>query len=337
MRRGANWMGRLQKVWGLVAALGCCTASAQGTEGGLRFLRQNQLLSGEFGRLTGEEPALATAEAIAAFRALGLEADGAVLSARLFLIGSTSPVDSELVLARSRALAGSPWQSPQPSLTAHAQGFEAADALHSALSLQLLSAAGLTHLSEAASLARAISALAPADGCYRVAGDGPSLSTTAEVVRALRDYTFIGDVHVTLPRVVGCLLQRQRSGGEFGDPATTALVTLALLSAPGGERAGGLLGSAVPSRGTVAGRLLGARRSRDGARLACARRFRTRLADRDRRVGARDRGSLRSRAAGGQSGPRGAGDREPFSQSCAGDDGARRRDAGERLASHQGG
>src|SRR5712691_100082 len=122
------------RVWlarGCVAAL--LSASAARTDPlsqGVGFLLQNQSATGGFGEARGEEPFVATSEALESLRALSFGERNEAQNAELFFASQAAPLDSELALRRQLALVSTPWALSAFVAATNGPGFDAEDALH---------------------------------------------------------------------------------------------------------------------------------------------------------------------------------------------------------------
>src|SRR5688572_17724793 len=105
--------GHMKQVrsWGalVVVLLLSSAAAAEPVGAGLQFLRGQQDAEGRYGAFTGEEPLVATPEALWALRSLGLGASPQAQAAEFYLALQPPALDSELELRRAAALAPTPF------------------------------------------------------------------------------------------------------------------------------------------------------------------------------------------------------------------------------------
>src|SRR5207244_3567035 len=189
---------------------------------------------------TGEDPIVATSEALETLRTVDLGASPKALNAELFLATAAPVLDSDLEQRRTLALASTPWAPPRVSRLGHGPGFDAPDALHTALTLRVLHARGQVPAREEKELAISLWAfgIPRTDRCWGFADEDSSVELTAEVVAALRDYTSLdGRINFAYQSGIACLKAAQRADGSFGSTSATASAVLALLEASGGNAA----------------------------------------------------------------------------------------------------
>ncbi|MBZ4420466.1 CARDB domain-containing protein [Myxococcus sp. RHSTA-1-4] len=231
MKQNASWV----VVWLLALLATAVQAEPVGT--GVAFLLGSQDADGGFGGTRGEEPGVATPEVLEALRAVGLGASAEALRAELFFASARGERDSELVLRRQLALAQAGFPFYFSPLMGHAAGFEAPDVLHRALTLRAWQRTGQAPVLPVSQLAQELALAAGQDGCFSYADNEVSVSLTAEVVLALRHYSYIPLVGAKLGTSLECLKAVQGPGGSFGSVGDTALAVLALLGAPGTHEA----------------------------------------------------------------------------------------------------
>ncbi|HYV49245.1 MAG TPA: CARDB domain-containing protein [Myxococcaceae bacterium] len=212
----------------LLAWLSPRPANAEPIAEGLGYLRTAQSASGAFGDSQGENAVVATDEALAAFRAAGLPTTTETLGAELYLATLAEPADTELSIRRVRALAPTPWSFAVPAGTSHAEGFEATDAFHLALSLVAFRSQLAPPTTADVGRADALSALALPGGCFAFADETPSVELTALVIQALRPLDFLTRVRAAADAAEACVIGAGQPGGGFGSAADTAEAVLAL-------------------------------------------------------------------------------------------------------------
>jgi subtilase family serine protease len=228
-------MGRgARKAVGLWLWLAAGAAGAAPIDAGLAYVQAHRdPVSGAYGTGRGEEGAITTPEVLAALQAVGEDGSAEALGAELYLALVPDTAESELVLRRQLALRTlGPLFAPR---TTHAEGFDAPDALHQALSLRALRALPLAPATTR--LARALAGVAREDGCFAYADNGPSVSLTAEALLALFPYAYDASVAPGVQAGLACLKGLQRADGSFGALDATAMAAVALVEAPGSHAA----------------------------------------------------------------------------------------------------
>lgn len=206
------------------------SAFGSSTGDGLNFLLRNQSPTGGFGETTGEVPAVATHEALATLRSMGMTSSSEAQLAELFLTGLPPFVDSELEFRRQLALAPTTWaRFSGPLLPTHGPGFEEADPLHLSLALRALWVPGQLPTTGAGALSVQLAQRQRASGCYGYVENEDSAGLTAQVVIGLRNYTFNGSAQFASLAALQCLRSMQRTDGSWGSVGDTASVVLALL------------------------------------------------------------------------------------------------------------
>lgn len=213
------------RLLAMVVVLVAVFARAEPIEDGLTWLRAQQGPDGELGAALGEDPLVATTEAIATWKVLGLESQPETLAA-LSAIGS-APLrpETEVLLRRHLALSGTPWDFSVTTFAAHSAGFEFADPWLMAWSL-------LSGETDSPWIERAIALANRRDtaGCLTWADNEPSSEVTGMAVLALRRRSDVPALLAARASMVACLVQQQRVGGDFGGPSSTATALLALQS-----------------------------------------------------------------------------------------------------------
>ncbi|MFN0061130.1 MAG: CARDB domain-containing protein [Myxococcaceae bacterium] len=196
------------------------------TASGVNYLLQNQSGTGLFGEALGEEPRVASAEAVDALRALGFagSADAAVLA----LSFDPGLPDTEVDLRRAGVLATTPFALPLLPGDAHALGFDASDALHLSLSLRWLHGANAAR-AQTAPLVTSLLSLQLPTGCFGHA-DEPSIEITSLAARALAGESAVANA--ARQSAFACLAAHQAAGGAIGDLTSTAAALLALRESP---------------------------------------------------------------------------------------------------------
>ena len=137
------------RVFAVLALLSAMSVRAEPIEAGLIWLRAQQGPDGELGASRGEDSLVATTEAVATWKALGLETQPETLSALSALNAFPRRPDTELQLRRHLALQGTPWDLAVTTFAGHAEGFDAPQTWLQAWSL-------LTGQPDAAWLTRAV-------------------------------------------------------------------------------------------------------------------------------------------------------------------------------------
>ena len=218
---------------GMVAAfavLAALPSHAEPIDLGLAWLRAQQGPDGELGASRGEEPIVATTEAVATWRALGLDGQAEFASALSALNAGSRRPDTELELRRSLALAGTPWDFSVTTFSGHAEGFDEPESWVAAWTLQ-------SGPADSAWVARALALRSSIDaqGCLSWADNAPSAEVTAMAVLALRRRSDVPALVNARTSLVGCLVAQQSAGGDFGNASATALALLALQSVASGS------------------------------------------------------------------------------------------------------
>ena len=257
MTGGRRW---LEAVVVVCAALAATPASAQtATQRGLDWLLAQQGPDGSFGASTGENPVLATSEAVLALRAEGMGASEQVQAAELWL-SFQHPAELDLLARRLRALRGTPLQDDAGLAALRAQvlsqaasgpeagfgpGWAWASPVELSLSLAALvpgdasSGAYVTWVPGATGACKVISLERPALMLVSLGQDGwglvdaaPDPTTTARVASALRPFRRIPGFNAPLDAALGAtVLGEQATSGAIGDGSQPVLDTAQALQA----------------------------------------------------------------------------------------------------------
>ncbi len=209
----------------MLVVLVAFSSQAEPIATGLAWLRLQQSPDGQLGVSRGEEPLVATTEAIATWYALGLESQPETLSALSAVNAFPVRPDTELQLRRHLALQRVGWDFPVTTFAGHAEAFDASEPWLMAWSL-------LTGLPDAGWVTRATALTSRMDarGCLGWADNGPDAEMTAVAVLALRRRTDVPALNAARSSLIGCLLGQQRVGGDYGGAGATAMSLLALQS-----------------------------------------------------------------------------------------------------------
>lgn len=228
-------MGRLAAT---ALLLSCGVALADPVADGLAYLLSQRAPDGSFGGGTNEQKVLATVEALETLRALGQGDTLVAHGAELYLAISPRAPDAEVELRRERALAPTGQAIPLSRRTAHGAGFEHADPLHLALTLQSDVAAGRAAGNETFLALLDLKARLQPSGCWRWADNDDSFELTAQAVRSVRALLDVptpglpsnGHLNFALQEGARCL---RATNGSYGSLGATAMALEALLVAPG--------------------------------------------------------------------------------------------------------
>lgn len=216
------------RLFALTALLCGTVAGADPLVDGTNYLLSQRDADGAFGVAAGEEPVVATSEALFALRALGLGGDPAALEAERYLASPANEADAELRLRRQRALSSTQLAPPFEALVGHAPGFDADDAVVLIHALLVLRDRGQALTAQGLALARRLAALQRGLGCYAFADNLASAELTALAALALHPAAVTNfELLLALNGSVGCLSGLQAPSGTLGSPAADALTLLA--------------------------------------------------------------------------------------------------------------